>query len=384
VDAVVEGSVFREGNQARIIAQLIDARSDRHIWAASYDRHLSSVLALLGEVAQEIADAVRIALTPEERTRLARGRPVDLQAQDLYLLGQHLMDSGKPQDALPYFKKAVAQYPDFARAHTGLADAYGVLGHSGIMAYSDAFRNQQAEAQRAIALDEALAEAHVQLGIAAENVNWDWGTEETQLKRALELNPSSAPGRWAYCLFLEKVGRFDEALGQAKIALGLDPVSARPYLNAADAFYYAREYDRALVYVKQIPETIRQHHFLGGVIYREKGAYDHAINAFLKLADDPHGLGHLGNAYARAGRLADARATIQRLQDHVQKNVIGTYEIAVVYAGLGNKEQAFAWLEKSYSVRDKGLTYLKIDPCIDPLRSDPRFANLLRRVGLPL
>jgi len=384
VDAVVEGSVFREGNQARITAQLIDARTDRHIWAASYDRHLSSVLALLGEVAQEIADAVRIALTPEERTRLARGRPVDLQAQDLYLMGQHLMDSGKPQDALPYFQKAVAQDPDFARAHAGLADTYGLLGRSGLMAYSESFRNQQAEAQRAIALDEALDEAHVQLGIAAENLNWDWGAEETQFKRALELNPSSASGHWAYCLLLEKVGRIDEALGQTKIALALEPVSARPYLNAADAFYYAREYDRALVHIKQLPETIRQRNFLEGVIYREKGAYDQAINAFLKLKDDPHGLGHLGNAYARAGRFADARVTIQRLQEHMQKDGIGAYEVAAVYAGLGDKEQAFAWLEKAYSERNKGMTYLKLDPCLDPLRSDSRFASLLRRVGLPL
>ena len=381
VDAIVEGSVFREGNQARITAQLIDARTDRHIWASSYDRHLSSVLALLGEVAQEIADAVRIALTPEERIRLARGRPVDLQAQDLYLLGQHLMDSGKPQDALPYFQKAVAQDPGFARAHAGLADTYGLLGRSGLMAYSEAFRNQQAEAQRAIALDEGLDEAHVQLGIAAENLNWDWGAEETELKRALELNPSSASAHWAYCLLLEKLGRINEALGQIKIALGLEPVSTRPYLNAADAFYYAGEYDRALAQIKQIPETIRQRNFLEGLIYREKGEYDRAINAFLKLGD-AHALGHMGNAYARAGRFAEARATIRRLQDDRQKDGIGTYEIALVYAGLGDKEQAFAWMERAYAERNKGLTYLKIDPCLAPLRSDPRFGNLLRRVGL--
>jgi len=384
VDAVVEGSVFREGNQARITAQLIDARTDRHIWAKSYDRHLNSILALLGEVAQEIGDAIRIALTPEEKLRLARGRPVDLQAQEQYLLGQHLLDSGKPQEALPYFQKAVAQDPDFARAHAGLADTYGLLGQWGLMAYSEAFQNQQAEAQKAIALDEALAEAHVQLGTAAENLNWDWGTEETQLRRALELNPSSASGHWAYCLFLEKVGRIGEALDQMKIASALDPVSDRPFVNSADALYFARQYDRAMAQTRRISATTRVRSFFEAVINREKGAYDQAINEFLKMGDEPHALGHMGNAYARAGRSAEARATIPRLQTHIQKDGIGTYEVALVHAALGERDQAFAWLEKAYAVRDKGLTYLKIDPCADPLRSDPRFADLLRRVGLPL
>jgi TolB-like protein/Flp pilus assembly protein TadD len=386
VDTVVEGSVLRQGKQVRITAQLIDARTDHHLWARSYVHDLNDVLTLQGEVARTIADQIRIAVTPEERARLARPRTVDPEAQELYLQGMQALDTGNPRSGIGYFQKAIDKDPNYAQAHAALADSYGWMGEAGWMPYSEAFAKQKAAAIKAIALDEALPEGHVQLAHAAMNLDWDWATEGKEFKRALELNPNSAPVRWAYSSYLERMGRLPEAISELQLALQLDPISSRAFHSSAFGYYYARQYDRALL---QMQHASALHHepavliFPLAVIYVEKGMYEEAIQQFQKLGDQPHALGHIGNAYARMGRKADAREMISELQKHVQNTGVGRYEIALVYAGLGEKDEAFAWLEKSFAARDKGLTYLKIDPCLDPLRSDSRFQGLVRRVGLP-
>ena len=183
-----------------------------------------------------------------------------------------------------------------------------------------------------------------------------------------------------------RLGRLDEAIAQAKLNLQLDPVSSRSYRGLGFVDYFARHYDEALANIQKADDIEKgawEFDFPRGTIYAEKKMYDQAIAEFKKLGDQPHALGHMGNVYARMGRAAEARELISRLQEHVQSDGIGRYETAIIYAGLGEKDAAFQWLEKSYAARDKGLTYLKIDPCVDPLRSDPRFHELLRRVGLP-
>jgi TolB-like protein/thioredoxin-like negative regulator of GroEL len=386
VDTVVEGSVLRQGNQVRITAQLIDARTDHHLWARSYVRDLNDVLTLQAEVARTIADQVRIAVTPEERARLARPRTVDPEAQEHYLQGMQALDTGNPGNAIGHFQKAIDKDPNYAQAYAALADSYGWMGEAGWMPYSEAFPNAKAAAIKAIALDEALPEGHVRLAHAAMNLDWDWATEGKEFRRALELNPNSAPVRWAYSNYLERMGRLREAISQLQLALHLDPISSRAFHNTAFGYYYARQYDQALLQM-QHASALRHEpgelFFPLAVIYVEKGMYDEAIQQFQKLDDQPHALGHMGNAYARMGRATEAREMISKLQTKMQNTGIGRYEIALVYAGLGEKEQAFAWLEKSFVARDKGLTYLKIDPCLDPLRSDSRFQDLVRRVGLP-
>ena len=387
VDGVVEGSVIREGNEARITAQLIDARSDRHIWARTYTRGLGSVLALQREVAQEIADAISIELSPQEKERLRRSGTVDIEAQDLYLLGTHLLDVGDPQHALGYLQKAVEKDPNFAQAHAALSHTFSVLGGDGLIPYVEAFSKAKASALKAIELDEGLSEGHLALADATANLNWDWGTAEQELKRALELNPSGASAHWAYAFALEKLGRTEEALAQLKIMQQLDPVSSQSLAEAVEANYYARQYDTSMNLLRRLDAANPQRvllHFWFGVVNREKGLYEDSVKAFMNLGDHPHALGHMGNAYARWGREAEARALIPRLQGHIRQNGIGTYEVALIYAGLGEKDLAFEWLEKAYAVRDRGLTFLKVDPCLDPLRSDPRFQELLRRIGLPL
>jgi TolB-like protein/tetratricopeptide (TPR) repeat protein len=386
VDTVVEGSVLHQGNQVRITAQLIDAKTDHHLWARSYVRDLNDVLTLQAEVARTIADQIRIAVTPEERARLARPRTVDPEAQELYLQGMQALGSGNPGNAIGYFQKAIAKDPNYAQAHAALANSYGWMGEAGWMPYSEAFPKEKAAAMKAIALDEALPEGHVQLAQAAMDLDWDWATEGKEFERALELNPNSAAVRWAYSNYLERMGRLPEAISELQLALQLDPISSRAFHSSAFVYYYARQYDQALLQMQHagaLPHEPAELTFPLAVIYVEKGMYEEAIQQFQKLGDQPHALGHMGNAYARMGREVEAREMISELQKHVQITGVGKYEIALVYAGLGEKDEAFAWLEKSFAARDKGLTYLKIDPCLDPLRSDSRFRDLVRRVGLP-
>jgi len=283
-------------------------------------------------------------------------------------------------------QQAVDKDPNYAPAYAGLANAYGWLGEAGWMPYDEAFPKQKEAALRAIAIDDNLPEGHVELANAVMNISWDWATCERELKRTLELNPNSASTHATYGFYLMRVGRVDEAIKQLKRHVELDPISSRSFMNAAYAYYFARHYDDALAQIQMASalqpypgETI----FPTGVIYVEKGMYEQALKEFQKLDDQPHALGHAGNAYARMGRDADARKMISKLQAHVEKDGLGRYEIALIHAALGEKDEAFSWLEKSYAARDKGLTYLRIDPCLDPLRSDHRFQDLVRRVGFP-
>jgi TolB-like protein/Tfp pilus assembly protein PilF len=386
VDGVVEGSVAREGNRIRIITQLIDARNDRHIWANTYNRDLTSVLQLQSDVARAIADQIRIELTPQEQAHFSHAQLVDPEAVDLYLQAVQRLNTGNPSNAIDLLKSAIAKDPSYAAAHAALADAYGWMGEAGWMPYNEAFGLQKSEALKAIALDDSRPEPHLDLAMAAMNQDWDWQTQAKELKRAIDINPNASSVHWAYANLLGRLGRSDEAIAESKIAEQLDPVSSRSFMNAAFVYYFGRQYDRAL---EQMQQSAALHAdpveilFPLGDIYVEKGLYDQGIQEFQKLGDVPHALGHIGNAYAREGHPAEARAILPRLQSHIDKTGIGRYEIALVYAGLGDKDSAFQWLERAYQTRDKGLTYLIADPCLDPLRSDPRFATLVKRVGFP-
>jgi TolB-like protein/Flp pilus assembly protein TadD len=385
VEGVVEGSVQREGNQVRISAQLIDARTDRPIWAHTYVRDMTSVLVLQGEVAQAIADEISTKVTPQEQARLARSRLIDPVAQDLYLHGMLQLDADDCTSAIDYFNQAAVRNPNYAQAHAALANCYGRLGESGRMAYKQAFSTQKAEATKAIELDESLPEGHAELANTAMTLDWDWAAASTEFHRALELNPNSAIVHQKYAFYLVRTGQSREALAEVARGVDLDPVSGRSFHYEGFIDYFSRQYDQALTLIK----TVRgldinppDWSFLLGDVYVEKGMYAESISEFLKSGNGPDSLGHLGNAYARAGQVASAHKSIAKLEDNVAKDGVGRYEIALVFTGLGEKQEAFKWLEEAYNAHDVGLVYLKIDPCLDPLRSDPRFDDLLRRVGL--
>lgn len=386
-DAVVEGSVLREGDQVRITAQLINARTDQHIWAQTYVRDLTNVLALQGELAQTIADQVSIEVTPQEQARLNRARRMNTEAQDLYLQGVHTLNAGDPRKAVQFLEESIDKDPGFVRAHTALANAYGWLGEAGWLPYNEAFSRQRTEARKAIEMDDALPEGHAELASAELNLNWAWSVAEGELQRAIALNPNLAAAHAAYAFYLLRVGRVPEGLAQIERQLELDPVSGESFRSAGFAYYFARRYSEALAHIHhayRIQADPADFLFPFGVIYTEKGEYTKAVHNFQQLGDQPHALGHLGNLYARMGKGEEARAILPKLEERVAKDGLGRYEIALIYSGLGDKDQAFAWLEKSVTARDKGLTYLKIDPCLDPLRDDPRFPDLIRTVGLPL
>ena len=291
VDAVVEGSVLREGNEVRVTAQLIEARTDQHLWARTYIRDLTSVLALQSEVAKEIADEIRVNVTPQVQARLARSRPVSEKTQDLYLQGEYLLNSGgEPTEIVEYFQKAVESDPNYAPAHAALAEAYARLGEGGLLPYAEAYSRQKAEATKAIELDEVLSEGHAELAGALLNLGWDFTTPEKEFKRAIELNPNGASVRTLYAFYLERIGRIPEALAEMNLVLLLDPVSSRSAVTAGFAYYFARQFDQAMAHIKKAyflePNTL-QFFFPLGDIYAEQGSMRSPLRNSRRSATNP-------------------------------------------------------------------------------------------------
>ena len=385
VRGVVEGGVLREGDQVHVSVQLIDVRKDRLVWAHTYVRDLNTVLAWQGGVARAIADAISVDVTPQEQARLAHKSAIDPQAQDLYLHGALLREKDDCKSAIVYFDRAIQVDSSYAEPHSALATCYGMLGESGRMPYIDALTQQKAEALKAIELDDSLSEAHAELANTEMTLDWDWQAAALEFRRALELNPNSATNHEKYAFYLLRTGHPRQAVAEIERSVELDPVSASTLHAEGFVYYFARQYPRALA-VMQAAQGLNLNlddwSFLAGDIYCGMGRFPEAIAAFLKSGNGPYSLGHLGNAYARAGQRDAALKTIDRIRQYVQSDGVGRYEIALIYAGLGDKNNAFQWLEAAYRAHDVGLVYLKVDPCLDPLRSDPRFTALLQKVGL--
>lgn len=385
VDGVVEGGVLREGNQVRVSVQLIDARNDRPIWAHTYVRDLSGVSSWQGEVAQAIADEVSSDVTPQQQAQLTRKGSVDPAAQDDYLHGILLREADNCKDAIADFNRAIEKDPSYAQAHSALASCYGMLGESGRMPYEQAFDLQKTEALKAIALDDYLSEAHAELANTAMTLDWDWPVAEAEFHRALELNPNSATNHEKYAFYLVRTGHPNEALAEIQRSVDLDPVSGSTFHAEGFVYYFSHQYDQALDVartVRGLKINLSDWNLLTGASYAEKGMYSDAIAAFLKSGNGAYSLGHLGNAYARAGRKQAAQRLISQLEEDVRTQGVGRYEIALIYAGLGDSRNAFKWLDDAYRSHDVGLVYLKVDPCLDTLRADPRFEDLVHRVGL--
>jgi len=390
VDGVVDGSVIREGGQLHTTVRLTDARTGRQLWKHDYVRSLASALGLQSEVAREITEQIRVEVTPQEWARLTLAQPIDREAQNLYLQGRYFFNRGGAsghREAIGYFEKVLEKDPSFAPAYAGLAACYNYLGQAGTLNYFEAYSKAKTAAKKAIELNANLADAHASLAYALIDGDWDWTAAGGEFRQALELNPNSGPVHSDYALYLARLGRSREAISEAERGLQLDPISLLAHHIVAYCYYGARQYDSALNQIRKASELNLVSpdswiHWTLGIIYRDKGNYEKAIEEFRIIGDQPHAIGHAGNAYARAGQTREASQSISKLRDYIQKHGVGTYEIALIYAGLGDRDEAFAWLERSYKLHDKGLTYLKLDPCVDPLRSDPRFQSFLRRVRL--
>jgi eukaryotic-like serine/threonine-protein kinase len=384
VEGVVEGSVLRVGDRVRITAQLIEAASDRHLWAENYDRDLRDILELQSSLAQAIAREISIVITPQEQSLLASIHPINPQAYELYLKGISAKSTAESAD---YYRRAVGIDPFYALAWTQLAWSYNNSGSGVALSYAEAYHKAKMAAQKALDIDPDQADAHAALAFAAMESDWDWSLAERECLRALELNANSVLAHETYANYLVRMGRAPKALAEAQHGVELNPLWPDAYGLQAFTCWLAREYDQAFK-AAQRSLTLRglQSSTADSIIarvYRDRGMYAESIAEWERMKEDPIVLGHGGNAYARAGKKTKAEECISKLKDWVARDRLGSYEIALVYAGLGDKDRAFEWLVKALEVRDKGMTFLKVDPTLDSLRPDPRFHALLRRMNFP-
>ena len=394
VDAVVEGAVMRSGDRVRITAQLIQAATDKHLWAETYERDLRDVLALQGEVARDITTEIQIRLTPQQQARLASARPINPEAHELYLKGRYEWNKRTEEGlkkGIQYFEGAIAKDPNYAVAYAGLADSYGILADNGFSPPEECYPKARAAALRALEIDDSLAEAHTSLAQILQSYDWDWSGGAREIQRAIELNPGYANAHHLYALFLSGVGRHAEAIVEIRKARELDPLSIRINANVGLVLYLAREYDQALEGLRKAleldPNDIDSHIYLA-LVYSQKGMHDEAIAASRKAQDLSAGKDQTSNlalayVYAVAGRRGEALKILAELKNPSRGSYLPPETVAEVYAGLGDKQEALTWLEKAYAEHATYLDVLKVNPAFDPLRSDPRFQDLLRRMNFP-
>jgi TolB-like protein len=393
VDTVIEGSVRRFGNQVRTTVQLLDAREDKHLWTANYDHDFRDILMLQRDVALAVAAQMKIKVTEQERSRRSSARPVDAGAYEAYLKGRYHVNKVTTDDlrkAVTCFKHAIEQSNDFAPAYAGLADCYiefGVTPHGGERP-AEVLPLAKTLALRALELDPALAEAHVELAMVKWRYEWDWPGAAEEFQRAIDLSPGYATARQRYGWYLYAVGRYDESIAQTTRALKDDPLSVWTQSTLGGALYYARRYDRA---IEQLTEALEMDAsflptrvFLGWT-FEQKGMYGEAIREFQeaqRLVASPANRAHLAHAFAASGKPAEARSIVSELVELTRHRYVPASCLVPVYTALGDIDEAFAWLARACDERDGWIVYVNVDPRLDGLRSDVRFADVLRRIGL--
>ena len=394
VDAVLEGSVQRAGSRVRITAQLIDAGSDRHLWASSYERDLTDVLKLQADVARAIAAEIGVRLTPEERSRLSRKRTIDPQAYEAYLRGLYHLYRKSPAEtaeALRYFEQAAARQPDYALAYLGLSETYGQMAGSAydLLPPLEAYPKARAAAKRAAELEPDLGRAYNSLAWISFVLDHDPASAETQFRRALALDPNVPDAHQTYAVMLARMSRFDEAIHEMKRAQELDPLSSYFTTSVGFALLWARRHDEASTWFRRVldvdPTFLRAHWGLG-LASAAAGHYDAAIPELEKTVEmagrGPAYLCSLGWAYAAADRRQEAARIAEELVESSKVRYVPASTVAVVLSGLGKKDEAMTWLERADRERDPWVTTLNTNFMFDPIRSDPRFQSLAHRVGL--
>jgi TolB-like protein/DNA-binding winged helix-turn-helix (wHTH) protein/Tfp pilus assembly protein PilF len=393
VDAVVEGTVLYSGDQVRVTAQLIQASSDRHIWAATYQANVRDTLLVQTKVAQAIADQIRIELTPEEKSGLRHMKEVDQDAYENYLKGRYFWNKRTTEGlskAIDYFNQAIAQDPTYAPAYSGLADSYALAGdwQYALMTTKEALPKAKAAAMKAIELDSSLSEAHTSLAFCLEGFDWNWQQADQEFNQALQLNPGYATGHHWYAWHLALIGKNNEAIAEMKKALDLDPLSLIINADLAELLLIEHFPDESIHQsrktIEMDPNFAMAHHQLGQA-YLAKGLYPQASKEFqeaIQLSNgSPSSIANLIRAYVAMGKTAEAMALLDELKKRSTLGRPYSSELAVAYAALGDKDSAMAWLEKGYEERFNPGVLLR--PGFDPLRSDPRFKDLIRRIGLP-
>ncbi len=395
VEYLLEGSVRREADRARISVQLIQVSDQTQLWAANYDRVLGGILSLQSEVAEAVAREIQVKLTPQQEARLASARPVNPEAYEAYLKGRYHWRLRTPEaleKSIKFFKDAIAKDSAYALGYAGLADSYLLLGSAPYDAVPprEVMPRAREAAIKALAIDDTLAEAHTSLAHAKLFYDWDWSGAEREFQRALELNPSYATAHHWYAYQLWVRGRLDQALEEVQRARELDPFSLVINLVMGRHFYFTRRFDLAIAQFKEALE-MEPNFFLGhfdlGLAYAQVGRHEEALAEFQQAVrlsgSSPLCVAGLGYAYALAGRKSEARMVLDDLRQISQRRRVPAIYPAGIYAGLGEKDRALEWLEHAYEERSDVLILLKLEPIFDPLRSDPRFQSLLLRLNFP-
>jgi TolB-like protein/DNA-binding winged helix-turn-helix (wHTH) protein/Tfp pilus assembly protein PilF len=394
VDAIVEGAVLRSGQKVRITAQLIQARTDRHLWAQTYERDIRDLISLQDEVAREIARQIGTQLTSMEQARLSAPRPVDPKAYEDYLQGRYFWNKREQEgykEAIAHFEQAIHADPNYAQGYAGLADTYALLGSwpNATMARKEAMPKAKALALKALELDDTLAEAHTSLAFVEMHYEWNFSAAEKEFQRAIELNPSYATAHEWYAFDLVAMRRLDDALAEIRRAQQVDPLSLIINTDLGEILNYAGQPDAAVEQCEKVlalnPSFFHAHGILAST-YLGKKMYLKAVAELRKAAQGPANpwfVGELAYALALSGRRTEAQQLLHDLTRPSQKHYGVALDMALVHAGLGDKKQAFWWLEKAYQERSGAMILLNVAPVFDRLRSDSRFVDLVRRVGLP-
>jgi eukaryotic-like serine/threonine-protein kinase len=391
VRAVFTGRVTLLANTLSVQADLVDTEKGSQLWGARYDRKLDDLQMVQEDIAKQISENLRLQLTGEERKRVTKRYTENSVAYQLYLKGHYIMMNSYTGDewkkGLEYFNQAIRLDPTFALAYEGLAECYCSFSNTN-WAPKEAMPKAKAAAVRALELDDSLAEAHSVLGMVSSRYDFDWVTGEREYKRAIALNPGSAPVHVWYAQDLACQARFNEALFAANQSIHLDPLSSINAVFGAVPFLYLRQYDQAIIRLQKVIEADSNFYPAYahlGIACEQQGRLTQAITYFQKarqLENFPWTSARLGHAYAVAGRRAEATKILDDLKESAKHKYVSPWAIALIYTGLGEKDQAFEWLEKGYEARDEQLTALKVDLPFDSLRSDPRFIDLLRRLHL--
>jgi serine/threonine-protein kinase len=392
VGTILEGSVRKAEDKLRITVQLIDVQSQSHLWSQEYDREFKEVFVIQSNIAQRVAEALKVQLLVGEKQQIEKQATESVEAYTWYLRGRYFQSRRTEEGlktSIEYFERAIEKDPLYALACSGLADSYNLLAIYGYLSPREAYPKVKMAATTALEMDESLSEAHTSLAFTRHRFDWDWSGAEKEFKRAIQSNPSYASAYHWYSLLLRQMGRAEESFAAIKRAQELDPLSLVINTDLGTHFYYARQYDQAIAYhqktLEMNPNFARVYIDLG-TAYEQKGMYKEAIAAFQKgvLLSGGNSLimASLGHAYAVSGRREEAQKILRELQDQTKQRYVLPYAIALIYMGLDEKDRTFEWLEKAYEERSGWLVFLNISPLFDPLRDDSRFGQLLKKIGL--
>ncbi len=388
VDAVVEGSVLRSGDRVRITAQLIHAASDEHLWADSYERDLSDVLKLQTEVAQAIAREVQTKTTKQDEARLAQPKAVDPEAHDIYLKARAQWSSRTEEGlrkSIEYFQQAISKDPHYALAYAGMADSYIISAEKGFLPLDEAYAKIRWASNKAVEVDETVADGHIMVATAREH-DRNWTEAEREYRRAVELNPGLARAHHWYGLLLSGLKRHDEAISELKRAVEIEPLNASLYTNQAIVYANAHRYPAALGSAQAaitVEGEDKESKCILGLLHVYQGMYDRGLQEIRIGAGNPpiaDALPLLAYALGRAGKHGEARQIIEQLERTRNADAVW---VAIAWTGMGDKDKAFEWLDRAIGAHSPSDLWIAVFPALDPLHSDPRFKDVLRRTGLP-